>query len=83
MTESIDKQVREVMKTLGKGVARVRAKFLDGVVFLDGEVESEADRAALDRALRAIAGVQFVQDRLRVTPQQERPGTAEWRRGHP
>ncbi len=83
MSESTDKQVREVLKTLGALAARVRARFLDGVVFLDGEVSSEDDRAALDQALRAVAGVQFVQDRLRVTPTQDRPGSTEWRRGHP
>ena len=83
MTESVEKKLQEMLAQLGARAARVTPKYLAGVVFLDGEVESDAERAALTAAVRALEGVRFVQDRLRVTPATERPGSAEWRRGRP
>lgn len=49
-------------------VGHIRPTCLDGVVSLDGEVESEAEREAVEVAARGVAGVRGVVNHLAIRP---------------
>jgi len=60
----------KVKEALGKDEAfrglRLHLRAVGGVVFLDGEVKSEEERAAVEALVREIEGVRWVQNRLQV-----------------
>ena len=47
---------------------RVHLKSVGGVIFLDGEVNSEEDNKALEGLIRKVEGVRFVQNRAQINP---------------
>jgi osmotically-inducible protein OsmY len=62
-------KVREALAQEGvPGHSRVHLKAVGGVIFLDGEVNSEEDKEALEELLRKVEGVLFVQNRAQVNP---------------
>jgi osmotically-inducible protein OsmY len=48
--------------------SRVHLKAVGGVVFLDGEVNSEEDKETLEELIQKVEGVRFVQNRTQVNP---------------
>ena len=52
----------------GDGTRSVEITVRNGVVFLTGFVESAAERQAIDRAVRRVAGIKGVRDYLHVRP---------------
>ncbi len=72
-------KVREVLgkdENLNRLLPHLHLKAVGGVVFLDGEVESAEENAALEAAVKAVEGVKWVQNRLQVNPP-ETPGRRE------
>jgi osmotically-inducible protein OsmY len=49
-------------------VSHIRATCLDGRVTLNGEVESDAEREAIEVAARGVAGVHGVVNQLEIKP---------------
>ena len=49
-------------------VSHIRPSCLEGIVSLDGEVESEAEREAVEIAARGVAGVRGVVNHLTIRP---------------
>jgi osmotically-inducible protein OsmY len=49
-------------------VSHIRPTCEDGMVTLHGEVESEAEREAVEVAARGVTGVRGVENRLAIRP---------------
>jgi osmotically-inducible protein OsmY len=47
---------------------RLHLRAVGGVIFLDGEVDNDEEREAVQAFIKAIEGVKFVQNRLQVNP---------------
>jgi len=78
------KTVHAVEKALTENEATAALEHLHlsavaGVVFLDGEVESEAVRSQLLEVIRAVPGVRLVRDRTQINPE-ARAGS--WKQPH-
>lgn len=58
----------ETAKSALSGAAGVAVAVKDGVVTLSGEVKDEAAKAALEQAVKAVAGVKSVTSQLTVAP---------------
>ncbi len=48
--------------------AHLHFRAVGGVIFLDGEVETEEEREGVEKFIRGVEGVRFVQNRLQVNP---------------
>jgi len=57
----------------------VHVKTVGGVVFLDGEVEDEATKEALEQVAGKAEGVRLVMNRMQVRPPEHHPGRHERR----
>jgi osmotically-inducible protein OsmY len=61
----------------------VHVKTVGGVVFLDGEVEGDAAKEAVEAVARKAEGVRLVMNRLRVRPAEHHPGRHDRREPAP
>jgi osmotically-inducible protein OsmY len=64
---------KELLKTVGKrlsrgGGGRINAAVQQGTVTLSGNIQYEAQRRPLVKAVSGIAGVRSVIDQIRLTP---------------
>ena len=78
------KLARVVEKALGEdertsGVHSIHIRAISGVVFLEGEVESEEEREAVEQVVKGVEGVRLVRSRLQINPQARGGG---WREPH-
>jgi osmotically-inducible protein OsmY len=61
----------KIKETLSKDEIRhehIHLKVVGGVVFLDGEADSEEEKETLEAEIKKVDGVRFVQNRLQVNP---------------
>ena len=77
LVHAVEKAMKENETTAGLGHLHIRA--VSGVVFLDGEVESEAVKDAVVQLVKGVDGVRMVRDRLQINPQARGGG---WRQEH-
>lgn len=77
LTHAVEKALSEDERT--SGLHSLHVKAVGGVVFLDGEVETDEQRAAALTVVKAVEGVRMVRDRLQINPE-ARPGG--WRDPH-
>jgi osmotically-inducible protein OsmY len=78
------KTVHAVQKALAendatKGIEHLHISAVSGVVFLDGEVDSDATREAVVAATKAVEGVRMVRNRLQINPDARGGG---WKEPH-
>jgi osmotically-inducible protein OsmY len=62
-----------------KGLEHLHISAVSGVVFLDGEVDSDATRDAVIAAAKAVEGVRMVRNRLQINPEAK---TGMWKEPH-
>lgn len=67
LVNAVEKALKE-NETTAKA-KRVHVRAVSGVVFLDGEVESEEEKAAVVELVKGVDGVHMVRDRLQVSPE--------------
>ncbi len=77
MARAIEKALAEDERTSGVHSVHIRA--ISGVVFLEGEVESQEERGAVEQVVKGVEGVRLVRDRLQINPQARGGG---WREEH-
>ena len=62
-----DKAIALIHQELGQSASDVRCSFKDGVVTLKGKVDNEAQKQALENKIKALAGVNRVQNDLEIS----------------
>ncbi len=77
LVHAVEKALAENEATKALGHLHISA--VSGVVFLDGEVESEEQRDAVLAAAKAVEGVRMVRNRLQINPDARGGG---WREPH-
>jgi len=77
LVHAVQKALKENQATAGLDHLHVSA--VSGVVFLDGEVETEALKDTVVQLVKSVKGVHMVRDRLQVNPQARGGG---WREEH-
>jgi len=77
LVHAVEKALKEDKATAGLEHVHVRA--VSGVVFLDGEVESEEQKGTVIQLVKAVDGVRLVRDRLQINPQSRGGG---WKQEH-
>lgn len=77
----ISHQIKEALtKDERTSSLEIHVRTVDGIVFLDGEVEPETDRAAIQEVASKVEGVRYVKDRLHVKARSaERPEARDYR----
>ena len=61
------------------GLEHLHISAVSGVVFLDGEVESEELKSTVVQFVKGVSGVHMVRDRLQINPQARGGG---WKQEH-
>lgn len=77
LVHAVEKALQENERTAK--LEHVHVTAVSGVVFLDGEVETEADRDLVVKVVKGVKGVAMVRDRLQVNPQARGGG---WKQEH-
>ena len=77
LTHAVEKALKEDART--SALHSVHIKAVAGVIFMEGEVESVEQRAALNEVVKKVEGVRMVRDRLQVNPDARGGG---WREPH-
>lgn len=77
LVHAVQKALKENEATAGLDHLHIRA--VSGVVFLDGEVESEAVKDTVVQLVKGVDGVHMLRDRLQINPQARGGG---WRQEH-
>ena len=80
---AISHRIREALsKDERTSSLEIHVRTVEGIVFLDGEVEPEADRAAIHEVASKVEGVHYVKDRLHLKARStahERPEGRDYR----
>lgn len=74
---AIEKALAEDERTAN--LESVHVKAVGGAVFLDGAVETEQQRDAVEEVAKSVAGVKLVRNRLQLDPSGQPGG---WREPH-
>ena len=77
LVHAVQKALKENQATTG--LEHVHVTAVSGVVFLDGEVESEEQRGTVTQLVKGVNGVHLVRDRLQINPQARGGG---WKQEH-
>ena len=81
-TEIIHKAKEALAEDEGTKALELHLKVIDGVVFLDGRVDTAEQKAHAQEVISKIEGVVYVKNRIRVEAVEEIEGTEDWRRSH-
>ena len=77
LTRAVEKALSEDERT--SGLQSVHVKAVSGVVFLEGEVESDQQREIVIEVAKGVESVRMVRNRLQINPQARGGG---WREAH-
>ncbi len=77
LVHAVQKALKENQTTAG--LEHVHVTAVSGVVFLDGEVESEEQKGTVIQLVKGVSGVRLVRDRLQINPQARGGG---WKQEH-
>ena len=77
LAHAVEKALAEEKRTAG--LDHVHVKAVGAAIFLDGEVESEGVRDAVEEVAKTVHGVGIVRNRLQINPQARGGG---WREEH-
>lgn len=77
LTHAVEEALAKDKRT--SGMDSVHVKAVSGVIFLEGEVGSRQEGAAVNEVIKKVKGVRLVRDRLQINPQSRAGG---WREPH-